>query len=475
MAFQGQGRWLEEWPAVHLPLKTSAEKMKMIEEEGAPSAQGHGDQEPSAAKDSTRMAQRENARSNTEEGTLLNLIDTSVKTPHDHLAAAYARLFDEKLPSAISIDCVLQNDSELSKTSLQSAVGTAITKSEITFTPQISHNFRSARREKGSELLDDNESKRCLEKGKERDLEEEKNQLQIHAPPAGQTYFNVQKGEKESSAVSLHHVRQQIQYLRQLNETQQMWQSGQNQGLQLQGAAPDDSRMYAGDRPHRLLLSRDEAADVFQQIDAIGNGEISQIESTRALQKSIALARHLDLPNKIHQEDENRKLFALTHADIDKDPTKSISLEEFLSYYHKRGRASGASASGNEGEQTSGTEERERVTSGTEERERVIEELLIVASRGKNKTLDAAVREWRSQWLKLTGSPDRLRDLGKPTHTQHTDNLLASDVALDNDIDALEGVDKTQESARISYERKSVHLIKQVMLERRTVCVREAD
>jgi hypothetical protein len=460
MAFQGQGRWLGDRPAVHLPLKTSAEKMKMIEEEVAPSAQGHGDQEPSAAKDSTRMAQRESARSNTEEGTLLNLlIDTSVKTPHDHLAAAYARLFDEKLPSAISIDCVLQNDAELSKISLQSAVGTAITKSEIAFTPQISHDIRSARREKRSELLDDTESKRCLEKGKERDVEEEKNQLRIHAPPAGQTYFNVQKGEKESSAVRLHHVRQQIQYLQQLNETQQMWQSGQSQGLQLQGSAPDDSRMYAGDRPHRLSLSRDEAVDVFQQID-----EISQIESIRAVQKSSALARHLDLPNEIHQEDESRKLFALTH-DIDEDRTKSISLEEFLAYYHKRGRAAAARADGNEGEQTSGTEERERVS----------EELLIVASRGKNKTLDAAVREWRSQWLKLTGSPDRIRDLGKPTHTQHTDNLLASDVALDNDIDVLEGVDKTQECARIPYERTSVHLIKQVMLERGTVCEREAD
>ena len=205
--------------------------------------------------------------------------------------------------------------------------------------------------------------------------------------------------------------------------------------------------------------------EIFKQIDANGNGEISQIEFIQALRRDSALANRLGLPNEIRQEDESRKLFALTHADIDKDRTKSFSLEEFPAYYHKRGRAAAARVGGNEGEQTSGTEERERVS----------EELLIVASRGKNKTLDAAVREWRSQWLKLTGSPDRLRDLGKRTHTQHTDNLLASDQALDNDIDVLEGVDKTQECARISYERKSVHLIKQVMLERGTVCEREAD
>ena len=75
--------------------------------------------------------------------------------------------------------------------------------------------------------------------------------------------------------------------------------------------------------------------EIFQQIDANGDGEISQIEFIKALRKDGGLALRLGLPHEIHQEDESRKLFALTYADIDKDQSKSISLEEFLAYYQK--------------------------------------------------------------------------------------------------------------------------------------------
>ena len=73
--------------------------------------------------------------------------------------------------------------------------------------------------------------------------------------------------------------------------------------------------------------------EIFKQIDANGNGEISQIEFIQALRRDSALADRLGLPNEIRQEDESRKLFALKYADIDKDESKGISLREFLAYY----------------------------------------------------------------------------------------------------------------------------------------------
>jgi hypothetical protein len=80
-------------------------------------------------------------------------------------------------------------------------------------------------------------------------------------------------------------------------------------------------------------MSREEAAEIFEQIDANGNGEISQIEFIKALRKDSAIAKRLGLPNEIRQEDESRKLFALKYADLDKDHNKAISLGEFLAYY----------------------------------------------------------------------------------------------------------------------------------------------
>jgi C-terminal processing protease CtpA/Prc len=75
--------------------------------------------------------------------------------------------------------------------------------------------------------------------------------------------------------------------------------------------------------------------EIFKQIDANRNGEISQIEFIQALRRDSALANRLGLPNEIRQEDESRKLFAFKYADIDKDQNKALSLGEFLAYYHK--------------------------------------------------------------------------------------------------------------------------------------------
>ena len=93
---------------------------------------------------------------------------------------------------------------------------------------------------------------------------------------------------------------------------------------------------YKHEQQPRQSLRRDDAVEIFQQIDANGDCEISQIEFIKTLRKDGGLPLRLGLPHEIHQEDEIRKLFALTYADIDKDHSKSISLEEeFLAYYQK--------------------------------------------------------------------------------------------------------------------------------------------
>jgi len=80
-------------------------------------------------------------------------------------------------------------------------------------------------------------------------------------------------------------------------------------------------------------LNREEAVEIFNQIDVNCNGEISQIEFIKALQEDSALAKRLGLPNEIRQEDESRKLFALKYAGADQDQSKAISLGEFLKHF----------------------------------------------------------------------------------------------------------------------------------------------
>ena len=85
---------------------------------------------------------------------------------------------------------------------------------------------------------------------------------------------------------------------------------------------------------HSIILGRDEAVEIFQQIDANGNGKSSQIACIKALRQDQALAKQLRLPNNILQEHENHKLFARNYADIDKDQDYVIWLPEIVAYYH---------------------------------------------------------------------------------------------------------------------------------------------
>ena len=58
-------------------------------------------------------------------------------------------------------------------------------------------------------------------------------------------------------------------------------------------------------KPKSVVLSRQEATKIFYEIDADGNGEISQIEYIKALRKNSALALRLSLPSQIRQEEES--------------------------------------------------------------------------------------------------------------------------------------------------------------------------
>jgi|LauGreDrversion2_3_1035106.scaffolds.fasta_scaffold108487_2 hypothetical protein len=82
--------------------------------------------------------------------------------------------------------------------------------------------------------------------------------------------------------------------------------------LSLQGS-PDRkdkcrARSAVISKPKPVVLSRHEAMKIFREIDADGNGEISQIEYIKALRKNPDLALRLCLPSQIRQEEESRAL-----------------------------------------------------------------------------------------------------------------------------------------------------------------------
>jgi len=84
-------------------------------------------------------------------------------------------------------------------------------------------------------------------------------------------------------------------------------------------------------------LGRDKAVSIFEKIDVNGNGEISRSEFIKALRKDLALASDLGLPSKFRQEDEDRDLFSHAISEIDTDESKTISIQEFLTYYTPEG------------------------------------------------------------------------------------------------------------------------------------------
>ena len=71
--------------------------------------------------------------------------------------------------------------------------------------------------------------------------------------------------------------------------------------------------------------------EIFPQIDANSNWEISQIDFIKALRKDSALSKRLGLPNDIRQEDESRKML----TDFYKDKNKGILSGDFAAYYQK--------------------------------------------------------------------------------------------------------------------------------------------
>ena len=80
-------------------------------------------------------------------------------------------------------------------------------------------------------------------------------------------------------------------------------------------------------------MSRHEAESIFKRIDSNGNGEISQIEFIKALRQNEGLAKRLGLPSQIKQEEDSRRIFQLAYAEIDKDESKTIQIEEFVDFY----------------------------------------------------------------------------------------------------------------------------------------------
>ena len=70
-----------------------------------------------------------------------------------------------------------------------------------------------------------------------------------------------------------------------------------------------------------------------QELDANGDGSISQIEFIKGLRKNPILAQKLEMPSVIHQESESRTLFQQAFHEIDVDESKTISQDEFLAFY----------------------------------------------------------------------------------------------------------------------------------------------
>jgi hypothetical protein len=98
----------------------------------------------------------------------------------------------------------------------------------------------------------------------------------------------------------------------------------------------------------RQALSASEVEEIFEILDQNGDGQISMIEFIKGLRADPALAFRLDLPSKIAQEDKSRDIFQHAYGDMDVDRSKSISLDEFSSYYlSQRPRSTSTSSAAN--------------------------------------------------------------------------------------------------------------------------------
>jgi len=92
----------------------------------------------------------------------------------------------------------------------------------------------------------------------------------------------------------------------------------------------------SGEKPR---LRRAELIRIFEELDKNENSEISMAEFIKGLRQSEALARKLGMPVVSHQEHESRTVFQLLYGDMDADSSKSISFDEFCTYFQERGVA----------------------------------------------------------------------------------------------------------------------------------------
>ena len=102
--------------------------------------------------------------------------------------------------------------------------------------------------------------------------------------------------------------------------------------ISLPGGAGERSREMPG-------LRRAELIRIFEALDKNENSEVSMAEFIKGLRQSEELAHKLGMPVVSHQEHESRTVFQLAYGDMDADSSKSISFDEFWSYFRERGVA----------------------------------------------------------------------------------------------------------------------------------------
>ena len=80
----------------------------------------------------------------------------------------------------------------------------------------------------------------------------------------------------------------------------------------------------------------------FDLMDNNGDGVISRIEVIKALREHQQVQALLKLPEKVRQEDGTRDSFEQVYQAIDKDDSKSITIEEFEAYFAAKSPAPAA-------------------------------------------------------------------------------------------------------------------------------------
>jgi len=88
-----------------------------------------------------------------------------------------------------------------------------------------------------------------------------------------------------------------------------------------------------------------KAMAAFHAIDKNGDGEISRIEVLQACRQEDGIRTLLGMPERVRQEDGSRDAFEAIFQAIDTDGSKTISMDEFITYFCKAQRLEKATAS----------------------------------------------------------------------------------------------------------------------------------